>query len=116
MKDNNEWDTYENAFFYMGIISAVSFIFLMRNISIMAGIPLFLSGNFEMRFSTIEMWRFMLPVFSIILSILLTIITVFKTKSGVLNHKPFAYIKTFVTGILLIAGIEIFFAYFKSNL
>lgn len=57
-KTDTEWDILDDRCFYCGIFSMSAVIFLMRNLSILSGIWLPLSGNAGLKYHSIELWRY----------------------------------------------------------
>lgn len=109
--NKKEEDVFEDLFLTAGVFVAISFIFLMHNVSIVVGRQIIFSGNVAMMYTELEIWRFiLLPVSILLVGILIFI----SKKRNTGRNKPFVYFRFFLIGICLVFGSELFFWKMKA--
>lgn len=104
---NEKWNPKEDLSVLCGMFLMSSFIFVIRNVSVITGINLPFSGNVNMSIQTAEWWRYIMFAAAVSAS------SVFFRKVYRLakreKKKAWSYIKLFFSGIGIIFAFEAFF-------
>ena len=110
-KIENLW---ENICFYDGVFMPVAIIFLIRNISVLLGVYIPFSGNIEMRFTEVEIWRY---VFFVLYSAITILIFTKIHKKEIPSKEKFnKYYSAFLWGAAMTFGFEFIFHFLGYRL